>query len=259
VPDKPHGPRSLVGAAGRTAVALLRSSRRRAKLGSLHLPLSLNPLRQSAIAPAPAPRQLRREAEPAVVDVPRPALNPEVRALMSRLAMAERRNARLRQALRRERIAAARAGATLERPGPLIDQLAAELGAAGMDQRQARELVSSVLGAYGFQVISEGMTTAETELDRGPAGIPGMDRGRLEALTHKLLHEQPEISSPRYINAVMETLAAEGPVTLARLASTAKLTSPVARRRLRLALEGLVNAGVVQCAGDRYMLAKTFQ
>jgi hypothetical protein len=254
VPDKQHGKRGFVGAAGRTAVALLRSSGRRAKLGSLHLPISLHPLRQHPVAPIPAPRPPLDPAPAGIVSPPRQVLDPEVRALLSRLAIAERRNALIRQSLRRERVATARAGATLEQPGALIDQLVADLGAAGMDPDTVRTTVSSVLAAYGFRVRQDATPDADSRPERPAPAIPGLDRGRVEDLTRQLLAEQPEISSPRYIQAVLETLASDGPATQSRIAGVAKMTSPMARRRLRLTLDGLIRIGAVSCVGDRYAL-----
>ena len=125
--DRDSERRGLVGVAGRTAVALLRTTGRRANLGGLHLPISLHPHRHEAIA---VPEEARGEEAPSSIEqsdtrtaAPPPVFTVEVRALRSKLAAAERRNARLRSALQRQRLAMARAGETQRQPRTLIDHL----------------------------------------------------------------------------------------------------------------------------------------
>ncbi|MDB5075836.1 MAG: hypothetical protein JWO42_2015 [Chloroflexi bacterium] len=254
--------RPSIVSAGRSAVALLRTTGHRAKLGSLHLPISLHPLRQQPIVLPSSPLEPVSDAdEPrhgsGVADTS--TLHREVRALRSRLAVAERRNARLRHALQRERLAFERANAMVRNPASLIDHLVADLSADGQRGEDAlRQTVTSVLGAYGF-----GVTTSEPqEVGAPPAvtasatpSIPGVDRPRLQAITKQLLDAQPEIGSPRYVQLPLDALAQQGALTQAQIAKTTNMGSPLARRRLRLALEGLCRAGVTRFDGSRYHLS----
>jgi hypothetical protein len=249
-------------AAGRSAVALLRSTGHRAKLGTLHLPISLHPRAQPIVLPS-GPSEVSRDSDqprPAGGDTATPPLHGEVRALRSRLAVAERRNARLRHALQRERLAVERANSIVQNPLPLIDHLAADLSAgAALDEAALRQTITSVLRAYGF-----GVATSEPQLEPAPAStpapavspaIPGLHRRRLLAITKQLLAEQPEISSPRYIQLPLDALAQQGDLTQSQIVKATSMESPIARRRLRLALEGLCRAGVLRFDGSRYSLS----
>ena len=124
--EKPltHSTPAVLRSAGRKALAVLRHTRQRAKLGTLHLPLDLHPSRQDGILlppaaaePLPAPASNDGAAPSrATEDSRRPRPSEETRALRSRLGMAERRIVRLRQALERERARVHRRGRRL--PGP---------------------------------------------------------------------------------------------------------------------------------------------
>jgi hypothetical protein len=247
----------MLGSAGRSAVQLLRRTGTRAKLGSLHLPLNLHGFRQQTIVLA-TPRV--DEAAPAVEMRPTDSAPPveplaHTRALRGRLGATERRVARLRHALERERQARALSGAVLQNPRPLIDQLAADLAAhPEWDEATLRETIGSVLAAYGFQV-------AKPEGGLGQAGIgdptpvvPGWNRARIEALTIRLQAERPDLGGRRYLYLCLEALARQGTLTAAQLAAAADLTSPMARHRLRLTLEALCDAGVARRAGPRFTL-----
>jgi hypothetical protein len=244
--------KKIVSAAKGTAVALLRSTGQRAKLGSLHLPIALRPDRpQPILLPPHFPDpQDRAAAEGAP---PRPApLPPDVRALRSRLAAAERRNARLRYALQRERQAAARANAISQHPQPLIDHLVADLSAAhSLDAAALRQTITSVLAAYGLRAAP---VETPPPAPPAPASIPGRDRKSVALLGQQILAGQPEIGSTRYVQLALEALAQQGALTLPQLGSITGLTSPVARRRLRLTVEALCQAGVTRRAGERYSL-----
>jgi hypothetical protein len=252
--------RSKFVASGRSAVALLRSTGRRVKLSSLHLPVALHPSRQQPIALPITPQTVELNAEhadDAGATTEQSALHREVRALRSRLAVAERRNARLRQALQRERLAAARAGSILLQPRPLINHLVADLSDVDFTDKDAVRLaISTVLGAYGF-----GATASESMPDpsppapaTAPPSVPGLDRRAMLAIMRRLLDEQPEISSARYIQLPLDALSSQGELTLGQIANVTGMGSPLARRRLRLALEGLCRAGVTRLDGSRYCL-----
>jgi len=163
--------------------------------------------------------------------------------------------ARLRHALERERQARALADAALRDPQPLIEQLVADLTALPRrDEAALRETVSAVLSAYGFQATGAGDHAASaTGGERAPV-VPGWDRTRIEALTTHVLAAQPEIGARRYVHLSLEGLARQGTLTAAQLAAAADLTSPLARRRLRLALEALAAAGVARRDGLRFTL-----
>jgi hypothetical protein len=242
VPEGPRERRSIVGAAGRTAVALLRSTGHRAKLGSLHLPLALHPSRpEPLLLPIEGPIA---QSPPAAPGVPAALLAVECRNLRGKLASAERRNARLRHALLRERLAATRARETLAEPAALIDHLLADLRTApeaGDEER--RRLIGSVLAAYGFRV-GHGQEDERPPLVEA-ASVPRLDWRRQEELIGRIMAAQPEIGSARYVHLVLDALARHPSLTLGQMIELTGLTSPLGRRRLRLALEGLQAEGVV--------------
>ncbi|MGH2345570.1 MAG: hypothetical protein ACRDG4_10120 [Chloroflexota bacterium] len=246
----------VLGSAGRSAVQLLRRTGTRAKLGSLHLPLTLHGFRQQPIILA-APRD--DDAAPTVEALPAasdPPVEPpaHTRALRGRLGATERRVARLRHALERERQARALSEAALRNPQPLIDQLAADLAALpSRDKAVLRATIGSVLAAYGFQVQTAEDARGHADGETAP-GIPGWDRARIEALTLRLQAERPELGGRRSIHLCLEGLARQGTLTAAQLAASADLTSPMARHRLRLTLEALCDAGVARRAGPRFTL-----
>jgi hypothetical protein len=254
VTDRGKLRKGFVGAAGRTAFALLRTTSRRAKLGTLHLPIGLHPGRQEPIL---LPQQVHPQAAPATAPErlePTTALTPEVRALRSRLAVAERRNARLRYALERERLAATRVLAVRHEPTPLIEHLVADLTSVGTaDEASLRQTVSSVLAAYGFAVAAAD-PVADTPVTEATS-VPGFDRRRLDALSQSIVAAQPEIGNARYIQLIVGALARQGALTVQQLSNITGYTSPMARRRLRLALDALDAAGVARMAGSRYSLA----
>ncbi|HVA90265.1 MAG TPA: hypothetical protein VNL71_10525 [Chloroflexota bacterium] len=244
---------SVLGGAGRTAVKLLRQTRTRAKLGSLHLPINLQGFRRQAIVlPAPKGGDSQPDSTPDPVESPSLA---HTRALRVRLGATERRVARLRHALERERQARALAGAALRDPRPLIEQLVADLAALPpRDQTALRETIAAILAAYGFQVAAAGDRPASTTGGEAAPVTPGWDRARIEALTVRLLAAHPEIGGRRYLHLSLEALARQGSLTAAQLAASADLTSPLARHRLRLALEAIAAAGVARRDGPRFTL-----
>jgi hypothetical protein len=252
----------IAGVAGRTAAALLRTTSQRAKLSSLHLPLSLRPARPQPILlhshsspQAPAPTETPEDEQQTAIVEPIVPMPPEVRALRSRLAVAERRNARLRYALQRERLAAARAGAIKAQPQPLIDHLVADIGAAGSrDEARLRQTITSVLAAYGLSVPPAG-TPSEAPVEEANS-VPGFDRRRLETTSQQIVVAQPEIGSKRYVQVTLDALARQGALSLAQIGCIAEMTSPVARRRLRLTVEALCAAGIVRRSGSHYSLAE---
>ncbi len=253
--DREEDRKNLVSAAGRTAFAILRTTGRRAKLGGLHLPIALHPHRHEAIA---LPEQTaREEARPPVgeADAALPASTPlftaEVRALRSKLAAAERRNSRLRYALRQQRLAIARAEEARRQPRALIDHLVSDLAGLGSaDTDEIRRAVTSVLAAYGFDI----PTTEEQPVVAVQASIAGYDRRQLATLIEQVLASQPEIGGARYVQLTLEALGRHGALSLQQLGTTTGLTSPMARRRLRLTVEALCGAGAAQLQGSRYCL-----
>ncbi len=242
--------KSLVGAAGRTAFALLRTTGRRAKIGALHLPIALHPHRQEPEASADdSASEEARSEPPAQVSAPPPYA--ELRALRSRLAVAERRNARLRFALQQQRLAMERLQAAYHRPATLIEHLISDLaGLRSADRDELRRVVVSALAAYGFEVDS-----AQDEATAGEkASAPGFDRRRTAALVQQLLEAQPEIGSARYVHVTLEALGRQGELSLQQLGAITGMSSPVSRRRLRLTVEALCQAGAACARGGRYSL-----
>ena len=179
----------------------------------------------------------------------------QTRALRGRLGATERRVARLRHALERERQARSLTGAALRDPQPLIDQLATDLAALPhRDEAAFRETISAVLAAYGFQVARS--ADEEKQADPGETApvIPGLDRASLEALAARLLADHPDIGNRRYLHLTLEALARQGTLTAAQLAASVGMTSPMARHRLRLSLEALCAAGLARQDGPRFVL-----
>jgi hypothetical protein len=245
----------MLGSAGRTAVKLLRQTRTRAKLGSLHLPITLHGFRQQTILlPVPVAAGPARPAPAVEPDAPVEPLA-QTRALRGRLGATERRVARLRHALERERQARALAGAALRDPQALIDQLAADLAALPQrDEAAVRETIGAVLAAYGFQVAQPPSDEKQSDSSETAPVIPGWDRASLEALADRLLADHPEIGNRRYLHLGLEALARQGTITAAQLAASAGMTSPMARHRLRLTLEALCAAGLARQDGPRFVL-----
>jgi hypothetical protein len=243
----------VLGSAGRTAVKLLRQTRTRAKLGSLHLPITFQGFGRQAIV-LPVPSGDDSPPEPTSVPGELPPLA-HTRALRGRLGATERRVARLRHALERERQTRVLAGAALRDPQPLIEQLVADLTALpGRDEAALREAISTVLAAYGFQATTAGDQAASPANSEAAPVVPGWNRARIAALTTRLLAAHPEIGNRRYLHLSLEGLARQGSLTAAQLAASADLTSPLARHRLRLALEALTAAGVARRDGQRFTL-----
>lgn len=245
----------VLGNAGRTAVKLLRQTRTRAKLGSLHLPLTLHGFRQQTILlPVPGGDGPVRPVPAVEPDAPVEPLV-QTRALRGRLGATERRVARLRHALERERQARVLSGAALRDPQALIDQLAANLGALPQpDEAALRETIGAVLAAYGFQVAQPADDEKHSNPGETAPVIPGWDRASIEALADRLLADHPEIGNRRYLHLGLEALARQGTITAAQLAASAGMTSPMARHRLRLTLEALCAAGLARQDGPRFVL-----
>jgi hypothetical protein len=246
----------VLGNAGRTAVKLLRQTRTRAKLGSLHLPINLQSFRQQTII-LPVPRGDDSAAQAQLEVAPDTPAEPlaQTRALRGRLGATERRVARLRHALERERQAQALSVAALRDPQALIDQLAADLVALP-DRNEAtlRETIGLVLAAYGFQVASLAGEKKQSNPGETAPVIPGWDRANIETLTARLLADYPDIGNRRYLHLSLEALARQGTLTAAQLAASVGMTSPMARHRLRLTLEALCASGLARQDGLRFVL-----
>jgi len=249
---KDHGS-GVLGSAGRTAAKLLRQTRTRAKLGSLHLPITFQGFgRQTIVLPVPSGDAPPDPTTPEAGEPPEPLAH--TRALRGRLGATERRLARLRHALERERQARALAGAALRDPQPLIEQLVADLTALSRrDETALRETVTAVLTAYGFQAAAADEHPARAAGEAAPV-VPGWDRARIDALATRVLATHPEIGARRYVHLSLEGLARQGSLTAAQLAASADLTSPMAQRRVRLALEALAAVGVARREGQRFTL-----
>ncbi len=246
----------MLGNAGRTAVKLLRQTRTRAKLGSLHLPITLHGFRQQTILlPVPGGDNTVPQAEPPTESERPTEPLAQTRALRGRLGSTERRVARLRHALERERQARALTGAALRDPQALIDQLAADLATLpDRDEAAIRRTIGAVLAAYGFQVAPPAGEEKQNDPGETAPVIPGWDRASLEALAARLLADHPDIGNRRYLHLTLEELARQGTITAVQLAAAAGMTSPMARHRLRLSLEALCSAGLARQDGPRFIL-----
>lgn len=254
----------VLQSAGRSAISLLRHTRQRAKMGTLHLPISLHPQRQpSIVLPAHSANVAddpRAAPAMALPDTPR---GEELRALRRQVVTREQRIARLRHALERERQSRAHAALAVQEPRALIDHLVADLGT--VDSRDAdavRRTVTSVLGAYGFYLPEAGQRlpapSTETPVATSamsPPSIPGWDRQRLQNLARALAARDPEIGGVYYLYLSLETIATRGACSAVQIASLAGLSSPLAKRRLRLSLEALLGAGVLRRDGQHFVLA----
>ena len=273
--------RTVLKSAGRTALTVLRQTKQRAKLGTLHLPIDLHPLRQKSIVLS-APTAELEPVHPLVAALSEAALSSdsekdliadtsmvhtvqapalaETRALRSRLAVAERRVQRLRQVLERERRTRAQATVALAHPQTLIDHLVSDLRKVDTaDLTQLRHTVTSVLTAYGFetqprQVAATGRGARPAVLVDEVPSIPGWDRSRLQSALLRIQTQRPEIGDQRILNTALRSLIRHSTVTPASVAADAGLSSSLARHRLRLALEGLCVAGIARREGERFTL-----
>ena len=248
--------------AGRGALTVLRKTRQRTKLSSLHLPIPLHPQRQQTIllregAPEPLPGDAAASPVP-FRTVPQSGAD-HSRALRSRLAVSERRVAQLRHALERERQARTRAVAAVARPEALIDQLVADLAAAPAgDGAALRAAVTRVLEGYGFVVGQESPDAPPTGkgISRRadlPA-LPGWSQAQLQAAAKRAQARQPEITGGD-LALCLQAVQHRREVTPDLVAREARLTSGLARRRVRLALEALAGVGVLARHGSSYGLA----
>ena len=281
--------RGVLRSAGHGALTVLRRTTLRAKLGSLHLPLDLHPGRQRTILLPPSPAtagdgQLEGElpdhgttdasggvAPPAASERDAATTAVGMRALRSRLGASERRVARLRQALERERRARQQGAATLIAPERLIEQLVADLHQTGASSPELlHATVTRVLAAHGIAASGVPASGAARGAgyatgSAGPPGIggartepalpvlPGWDPARLAAIVAALTR-QPEIGGVRTLHLALCSMACGDPLGAAEAAKQAGLTSAMARHRMRLALEGLCAAGVLRRQGERFAL-----
>jgi hypothetical protein len=260
-------PHRMLRSAGRTALTVLRQTKQRAKLGSMHLPLDLHPLRPRAIVLPPLGPDVQTlpGTEPPIPPIrlpaspPAPPLSEETRALRSRLAVAERRVLRLRQALERERQTRVQAAEALAHPQLLIDHLTSDLQQVNpTDTQQTRRVVSDVLAAYGFVLPHAPGPDAE-RTPYLPGGeelpvVPGWDRVHLQAAMAQILAQQPDIGGRRMLAVALQALARQRAITPAAAAAGAGLTSSLARHRIRLALEALCGVGIARRDGQRFTL-----
>jgi len=229
----------MLRTAGRGALTVLRRTTLRAKLGSLHLPMDLHPGRQRTILLPPIAEGMR--------------------ALRCRLGASERRVARLRQALDRERRARQQGAAALVAPDRLIEHLVAGLEQADVGNPEAvRATISRVLAAHGIAV--PGAAGGATSLDAGGLRaepvlpvLPGWDPARLTAIVAAVTR-QPEIGGVRTLHLALSSMAGGDPLDATEAARQAGLTSGMGRHRMRLALEGLCARGVLRRQGERFSL-----
>ena len=267
-----HEPRErrdgVLKTAGLGALTVLRKTRQRTKLSSLHLPIPLQPQRRQTIVlregePAPLPggvevgQAVAGSAPVPFRTVPPPGADHR-RALRSRRAASERRVAQLRHALERERQARAHALAAMARPEALIDQLVADLTGATAGDAALRATVTRVLEGYGFaagQERPEAPPTGKGMPRRAdlPA-LPGWSHAELQAAAKRAQARQPEITGGD-VALCLQAVLHRGEVTPELVAREARLTSGLARRRVRLALEALAGVGVLVRHGSSYGLA----
>ena len=279
VAERPR--RGVLRSAGRGALTVLRQTSLRAKLGSLHLPLDLRPGRQRTIllpqsvgtpegASGPDADLLERTAIgtgaaldesslPAASEseLP-PAVADAMRALRRRLGASERRVARLRQALEWERQARQQTGLAPIAAERLIEQLVADLHQADAGNPDlVRATVTRVLGAHGIALpcVAAPATAPGAAARRPEPGllvVPGWEPARLAAVLAAVAARQPEIDGVRTLRLALDMLSGGQALSAAEAARAAGLTSAMARRRMRLALEGLCAAGMLRRQGERF-------
>ena len=137
----------------------------------------------------------------------------------------------------------------------MIDQLVADLRPVERQNETAmRQAIASVLGAHGFKLPQN---RPPPRLDHDPGAelpaIPGWDRQRVQAIIAQILAGNPDIGGPRYLQVSLAALAAQGHITAAQLAISIGVTSPVGRRRVRLALEALCASGMARREGPKFV------
>lgn|GEM_PF-3468845 len=256
--------RGMLRSAGRGALTVLRRTTIRAKLGSLHLPLDLHPGRQRTILLPPSPAMAEGGEQPAgdalgvstfpVAPEGDAAANAEgMRALRSRLGTSERRVARLRQALERERWARSQGGAAAIAPERLIEQLVADLHQAGTGGPEVlRATVTRVLAEHGIATAGAARSAAPRAEPALPA-LPGWDPACLAAIVAAVAR-QPDVGGVRTLHLALGSMAGGDPLDATEAARQAGLTSGMGRHRMRLALEGLCARGVLRRQGERFAL-----
>jgi len=270
VAERPR--RGMLRSAGRGALTVLRRTTIRAKLGSLHLPLDLHPGRQRAILLPPSPAMAAGGEQPTGEIHELPAgdalgvstfpVAPErdaaasaegMRALRSRLGTSERRVARLRQALERERWARSQGGAAAIAPERLIEQLVADLHQAGTGGPEVlRATVTRVLAEHGIATAGAARSAAPRAEPALPA-LPGWDPACLAAIVAAVAR-QPDVGGVRTLHLALGSVAGGDPLDATEAARQAGLTSGMGRHRMRLALEGLCARGVLRRQGERFSL-----
>lgn len=264
---------TVLQSAGRTALAVLRKGRLRAKIGTLHLPVALHPSRQQPILLSPPAEREQTDGStdhtgtrgPNRVGIapgsPPQGLD-ELRGLRSRLGTAERRVARLRHTLEQERIAHRRMAAAMAEPSVMIDHLVADVISVGVDDRERlRQTIVVVLDGYGFPASSPAPSTSPRSAPAQPAqsslpSLPGWERARLQQAVAQVVAQRPDIGGQGYVHLALQALARHQTITVAAAARDAHLTSALARHRVRLALEGLCAAGVAERDGQRFVLRR---
>jgi len=190
--------------------------------------------------------------------------------LLLRVERAEAAAAWLRARLRAER---ARARDRQKTPhGFDVATLRADL-THGLTQLRAHDagavgrVVDAVLLAHGAPLAparppEPRQTRLRAEAKKRGSGLPstppppGWTQGQLRATTARVLRHSPEIGvDPAYVENALALVVRLGRPTLSDLLRAAGYESPMARRRLRLAVEGLAAVGALVHHSDRYGVA----
>lgn len=97
----------------------------------------------------------------------------------------------------------------------------------------------------------------------GPGGptldLPGWTTKEQEDVAARVLARVPEVADPAYVYRALDQVARQGRCTPAQLLNASGLSSPMARRRLRLAVEALDALGALTLQDGCYRLNTTYQ
>ncbi len=186
-------------------------------------------------------------AQPAVDE--RAAREQELLELRARAERSEHAAAWLRARLRVER--------RRSTPTPQVDvaALTADLtrGLAALNAPHpgaVRRVVQQTLAAHGL---------APPDAGAGDAPPLPWSQEQQDALAQATLARAPEVADPAYVYRAIGLLAQRGRLTLPALTRAAGFASPMARRRLRLAVEALVALGALAARDGAYSLNSTWK
>lgn len=234
---------------------LLRRTRSLARHASRRLPLSPpsalpdpGPTGDHSALVLPTPPQ---QTQPAAWDAPElHELADEIALLRARLERSEAASAWLRARLRAERLRRA-VTPRLDAAGLAAD-LARDLARLrAHDDESIGRAVRRVLAAHGLP--APPLSPRDTP-GTVPPTLPGWSREDQDAVAAQVLAHAPEVSSPFYVHRALALVAAHGRGTLAQLTRASGFDSAMGRRRLRLAIDGLVALGALVARDGAYLL-----